>query len=218
MKTVLLLMVCVMQKVEGGNPASQNYVQENGGGGSSSPSPKYQIGQYAEGGVVFWLDASGQHGLVCSIEDMNSSVAMKWSVNYASDLTNSVADGVVFGLDNNANITTLGKINTALIVAQNGVYNSSSNAYAAGACAAYAYGGYTDWYLPCLAELRLIEARRQVIYTTSQAYGGAGLRSNDYWSSSESFYNAAWGLSLSAGNQLNYTKGVTCFVRAVRAF
>ena len=216
------------------SPASVGYNSGNSGGGSNDqnyatedwveqyvanaikpPSPKYTIGQYAEGGVVFWLDSTGQHGLVCSIEDMANGVRLPWGV---IALANATSNGLVLGCDSAGKITTPGKIDTNLIVAQNGPYDSGSNAYAAGACAVYRGGGYDDWYLPSLDELGLIEAMRSVINTTSTNHGGSALQDDVYWSSFECGNGAAWCQGFSDGSQGYVIKTNTYFVRAVRAF
>jgi hypothetical protein len=50
----------------------------------------------------------------------------------------------------------LGYKNSIAIVTQNGVYNVSTNKYAAGAARAYPGGGKNDWYLPSFSELNLL--------------------------------------------------------------
>ena len=37
---------------------------------------KYQVGDFAQGGVVFWVDETGEHGLVCAKTDQ--STAVRW--------------------------------------------------------------------------------------------------------------------------------------------
>ena len=32
---------------------------------------KYQLGDFAQGGIIFWLDETGKHGLVCSKKDLD---------------------------------------------------------------------------------------------------------------------------------------------------
>lgn len=34
----------------------------------------YAVGDFAQGGIVFWIDEIGQHGLVCSKEDQYTLV------------------------------------------------------------------------------------------------------------------------------------------------
>ncbi len=34
---------------------------------------RYSVGDFAQGGIVFWVDETGQHGLVCAKEDQRTS-------------------------------------------------------------------------------------------------------------------------------------------------
>jgi len=74
---------------------------------------------------------------------------------------------------------------------------------------AYAGGGYNDWYLPSRKELDAIRANKYVI---------GGFATGYYWSSSEADANYAWNQSISNGNQSDYDKNITYYVRAIRAF
>jgi hypothetical protein len=49
---------------------------------------KYQIGDFAQGGIVFFVDETGEHGLVCAKAD--HSVAIRW---YAGGLVSTQAKG-----------------------------------------------------------------------------------------------------------------------------
>ena len=48
-------------------------------------SKTYSIGDFVNGGVVFWLDSTGQHGLVCALSD--SAINAEWGC-YDYDLPN----------------------------------------------------------------------------------------------------------------------------------
>ena len=67
----LLTLVC--GNLSAGSPTSIEYAASHSESTvPPAPSPKtYTIGQYVQGGVIFWLDPSMQHGLVASIVDMN---------------------------------------------------------------------------------------------------------------------------------------------------
>jgi hypothetical protein len=113
-----------------------------------------------------------------------------------------------------------GEMNTAIIIA-NQAYGDGS-AYAARICneLQITENGktYGDWYLPSKEELNLMYQNRMTINATATANSGEGLGSNYYWSSTENADNTAWLFSFSHGAPLNYTKGTTHWVRAVRAF
>lgn len=52
----------------------------------------YTIGQLAQGGKIFWLDETGQHGLVMSLVDVNSGVV--WSNGYSK--TKATSNGAAY--------------------------------------------------------------------------------------------------------------------------
>jgi hypothetical protein len=133
--------------------------------------------------------------------------------------------------NNSASGVGLGYQNSLAIVTQNGLYNASSNNYAAGAARAYAGGSKSDWYLPTTAELNLLCQWRNGIapsVTTtciggsnnSATYGAssAGFVAGSYWSSSEFSASIAWGQYFNNGFQSLTNKYLTYSVRPVRAF
>lgn len=151
---------------------------------------RHYIGESYGGGKVFWVDSSGQHGLVAATFDQSTGI--RWH-NGAYTVTNAVRDGVYAG-----------QYNTERIIANQDVGN-----YAAQICANYQGGGYGDWYLPSKYELNLLYLQRTVVG------GFAGL---DYWSSTEFDSNGAWFQFFGNGNQNSNYKYYPGCVRAVRAF
>jgi serine/threonine protein kinase len=69
--------------------------------------------------------------------------------------------------------------------------------------------GYSDWYLPSLSELKLLNNQKYVI---------PGLFQDFYWSSSEVGTAQAWTKIFDVGSQVNVNKTFEYYVRAVRAF
>lgn len=171
----------------------------------------YSVGDFAQGGVVFWVDETGQHGLVAAIEDQNNGEAIQWSNGNVNLVTGAQRNGIYAG-----------EMNTTLIIAELGFYLSN---YAAGVCANYTYTmnevTYGDWYLPSHEELRLMYLNKEAINTTSVENGGAEILPHYYWSSTEhnTSFAAAWILQMGTGN-LNATdlKSYQWRVRAVRKF
>ena len=225
MRIFLFVLFSLVCNLFAANPTSTTYVQEcvQEHGGSPSPPPPpppptYTIGEYAQGGVIFWLTPDGSHGLVASIVDMpgGSPIDLEWAPTGGT--IGATANGIVFGLDSMGKITTPGKINTDLIVTQYG----AATTYAAGACAAYSVtiGSdiYGDWYLPCLDELGLMMANKTIIDAVSIMQGGTFMITNAYWSSFENNTSYAWLQNFSNAKQYSGTKTNTCRVRAVRAF
>ena len=181
-------------------------------------SPIYNLGDYAEGGVIFYLTPDGQHGLVASIVDMTDGFGnyeLPWDTIYSLFVTiGAKADFITFG----EKYTTGGKINTNLIVKTYGTWPN----YAAGACVNYSHDidgkTYNDWYLPCLAELGLMREMKETINSISVAHGGTAIQTNIYWSSVETLNVTAWCQDFDGVSQLYRIKADHHRVRAVRAF
>ena len=148
------------------------------------------IGDSYQGGIIFWLDATGQHGLIAATTDQ--STAIQWYNNDNIE-TNAVRDGIGAGM-----------YNTERIIAK-----QSIGSYAAQLCANYQGGGYGDWYLPSKYELNLL-------YLQKTAVGG--FASIYYWSSTELYYSYSWLQYFSNGGQDYGNKSDEGHVRAIRAF
>jgi hypothetical protein len=148
----------------------------NGDGVSGNPTVAihtYAVGDFAQGGIVFWLDETGQHGLVCAKQDQSSTA--RWS---AGTITNTMAKG---------DGPLSGEMNTAIIIA-NQSYGDGTT-YSARICneLQITENGktYGDWYLPSRNELTLMYENRGAINTTATANGGTSFASWMYWSSTE---------------------------------
>jgi hypothetical protein len=151
---------------------------------------KLIIGQAYQGGIIFWLDETGQHGLIVASEDQGSSVPWKEG---AGSITNAVRDGIGAGMYNTERIIT----------------NQGVGDYAAQLCANYQGGGYGDWYLPSKYELNLLYAQKVAV----------GIIGDVYWSSTEFNGVDAWHQFFGDGSQSpNFYKFSTYKVRAIRAF
>lgn len=168
---------------------------------------KYKVGDFAQGGIVFWVDETGQHGLVCSKEDLDGGNGIQW-YNGSLVYTEARGDGIYAG-----------EMNTMLIIAKQG-YNS--NDYAAGICANYkvvqnevAYG---DWYLPSYDELRLMYENITTINSVATLNGGTAFSDDYYWSSKEINLSQAFVISFQSGVGGTNSKSTKYRVRAVRAF
>jgi hypothetical protein len=134
-------------------------------------------------------------------------------------------------VNNNLLGVGLGYKNSLAIVAQNGLYNASSNNYAAGAARGYAGGSQSDWYLPTTAELNLLcqWARGVAPSVTTGCTGGsinsanygaesAGFVGDWYWSSSEDIPGVAYFQGFHYGGQSSQEKDYLFYVRPIRAF
>ena len=181
----------------------------NGDGVSGNPTVSaktYSIGDFAYGGIVFWIDETGQHGLVCAKTDQSTGV--RW---YAGTSTYTMAKG---------DGPLSGEMNTAIIIANQGY--GDGNPYAALICSELQITEgsktYGDWYLPSKEELNLIYQNKTTINTTATSNGGSALFSNYYWCSSESNNTDAWGQGFGNGAQIDGSKDIIARVRAIRSF
>ena len=176
-------------------------VTVTGVGTTASPyvvgNPTLTIGQSYQGGIIFWLDATGQHGLIAATADQSTGI--RWFGGTNTN-TRARADGIGAGLKN-----------TAIIIANQGPVDG--NAFAATVCNEYSVtvGGvtYGDWYLPSKYELNLLYSQKTVV---------GGFASAFYWSSSEYDNGSAWHQFFAIGGQASYSKDYTGYVRAVRDF
>jgi hypothetical protein len=159
------------------------------------------VGTQYGGGVVAYILQSGDpgyvagqtHGLIAAPSDQSSAII--WAL---PGFQASLVGGTSTALGT-------GSTNTTKIVAQ----NSPGSGYAAGLAKAYAGGGFSDWYLPSLAELN-------DLYNNRAAIGGFAKAA--YWSSSEGDGYDAWLVNFANGSQADYVKSLTNGVRAVRSF
>jgi hypothetical protein len=167
----------------------------------------YSIGDYAHGGIVFWVDETGQHGLVCAKEDQNASVRWFGGTN---GNTQAKGDGVYAG-----------KANTTIIIAGTVSVGDDNATYAARICnelkVTEGSTTYGDWYLPSNDELILMYQSKREINTTAGNNRGSDL-SNAYWSSTEIDNDEAFKIDFTDGSRDNTSKATTSSVRAVRAF
>ncbi len=181
------------------------------GGDVNDPSPPPEVGDFYQGGVVFYLFEAGDtgyvagetHGLIAAVEDQSSSI--QW---YNGFYSSTGATGTAVGV---------GSANTDAIIAVQGATETS---YAAGLARAYTGGGYTDWFLPSIDELNKMYLKSGDINTTAAANGGSDFVTDDYWSSSEiDNYYAVILYFGNGGIQFNSDKAyISSSVRAVRAF
>jgi len=171
----------------------------------------YSIGDFAHGGIVFWVDETGQHGLVCAKEDQNQSTGMKWSSTLV--YTQAQGDGLFAG-----------EANTVIFTAVHCAWGDGG-VYAANFCnrLLISEGGitYGDWYLPSKEELNLMYQNKSTINTTAIANEGSAFENTYYWSSTEADNHSghAWTQTFDDdGTQTTDLKVMFHKVRAVRDF
>lgn len=155
-------------------------------------STTFTIGMSYGGGVIFYIDSTGQHGLIAATDDQGTGVQW-WNGFYST--TN--AFGKTVGT---------GSRNTKRIISSQG-----SGSYAAELCRQYRGGGFKDWYLPSLKELDQLYKKQNKVGNFS---------ATNYWSSTEvkGDNTLAMDEEFGGGFQFNDDKGTSFNVRAIRAF
>jgi len=156
--------------------------------------PAFAIGQNYGGGIIFYVDGTGQHGLISSATDQGTAA---WGCYDAVNPTWIAATGTAIGL---------GQANTTAIV--NGCAEAG---IAARLCDDLVLNGYSDWFLPSKDELNQMYLHKSVI--------GSFQIGIYYWSSSEATSFLAYSQDLESGTQYGSLKAWDdVHVRAIRAF
>lgn len=115
------------------------------------------IGQSYGGGIIFYLDGTALHGLICATADLPSQ---EWGCG-----------GSMSSIPGTSSAIGTGQANTTLIVSA-----CPSGGSAARDCDNLVLNGYSDWFLPSAEELQQICLQRSAI---------GGTFSLKYWSSTE---------------------------------
>jgi hypothetical protein len=149
-----------------------------------------------QGGIIFYIDETGQHGLVAAIEDLDGTY--EWGCN-GTILSGADGQAIGTGYQNTLDIVS-GCLETPI---------------AASEALAYESEGYSDWYLPSRDELHEMY---NTIGQGSLEGSIGGFSTHYYWSSSENNNNYAWNVSVSDGITYDYGKSNTYRVRVIRAF
>jgi len=150
-----------------------------------------EIGINKYGGIIFYVDDIGQHGLVCAPPNQTEA---EWGC-YVKKITG--ADGFAIGTGNQNTIDI--------------VNDCPDDGTAAKICYDLVLSGYDDWYLPSIGELGLM-------YTFLKTNGLGGFVDDSYWSSTQSDFNEAWMQHFFDGSLYSNNKDNKYRVRAIRAF
>ena len=183
---------------------------------------KLEIGSNYGGGIVFFLDKTRNHGLVCSEIDFGKAV---WGNNQKiGALGNGICDGS--GIENTILISQFPVYNIEIV--KDGWFSKKEIKKriktAAEICIDSSHNGYNDWYLPTCEELKLIY---KVLHKKKICKFKCSSNSSGYWSSTE--YKTAISKNDDIGAQLLYFhngefayygggKHSENYVRAIRAF
>jgi hypothetical protein len=162
----------------------------------SSATPIAIGDSYGGGTVACLTSGGGEANLIAATTDNSSGI--EWGG---------------FGTETGAQSDTNGAANTAEIVNELTVARGIPVAtYAAGICAGYAGGGFTDWFLPAKDQLNCLYENKFAVGSFADA---------SYWSSTESAPGSevgAWAQNFQFSGQFGDGKGNVFRVRCVRAF
>lgn len=120
------------------------------------------LGETYRGGKIFYLDDTGEHGLIASTSDVswNNSVNFMWS-----------SAGFIGATD-----TSEGRHNTLLMAGESTGPDYAGYPFKNG----FECNGYNDWYIPARAEMRLLMENRGFAGEFPSLQGEA-----NYWTSTE---------------------------------
>lgn len=169
------------------------------------PCPTLTIGDNHAGGIIFYLDASGQSGLVAAPTDVTSS---EWGCN-GTNITGAMGATIGTGLQNTTEI--LAECLTPDIAADR--------------CDDLVVNGFSDWYMPSIDELAEMYFNiGQGATGPNNNIGGFATSSSSYWSSTEGGAAAINARVINFGNGggsnsvSNASKSDVRRVRPIRAF
>lgn len=171
-----------------------------------STQSTHQIGEQYRGGIVFYVDDSGQHGLIASKMDVPEQ-GIQWRNGSAGNkVTNARADGI-----------GAGETNSRLIIAQQTVDDQKGTFAALVATQFQVLADgitpcktpidhdtlcYSGWYLPSAFEL-------QLLHTNLHEANLSSFAPEFYWSSTESSVANAWLINFSNGEVTASSKSNT---------
>lgn len=178
------------------------------------PIVTHHLGEVFQGGLVFYVDSSQQHGLMVSLNDLGDVV--EWRNGEGGErITNANSQGLGSGETNTRLIIAEQTIDQqegtfAALVAANYQITADGNSpcpttlNANSAC----YGG---WYLPSIYEL-------VVLQNTLKNLGLGALKDDLYWSSTERDTTQAWLIDANSGEPQVRDKSTFAHIRAIHAF
>ena len=192
-----------------GTPGATGPQGIQGATGATGPqgTSTHYIGEYFLGGIIFYIDPSGQHGLISSIHNVSSAVV------WTDQLFNLNTSGLIFNA----------QVNSCAIMSK---FMIPGNTCAVAACLNYSCNlngvNLGGWLLPSQDELVLMYSNKLIIENGSLMHGGDPFLLMRYWSSSvgcNTFGGSAETVNFSNGGTQGYNVQVGLYaVRAIRYF
>lgn len=181
---------------------------------SELPIVTHQIGEIFQGGMVFYVDATQQHGLIVSLSELGEPI--EWRNGEGGDrITNAQSYGL-----------GAGEANTRLIISEQTV-DEQTGSFAALVANNYQIAAdgkspcpatmspilacYGGWYLPSAYELVLL-------HHALKQKGLSEFKNDSYWSSTEGDTTQALVVDFNTGESRIQDKASKAFVRAIHNF
>ena len=218
---LLFALGCSSQKTETQNDTASNTDESDSAELSETGTPTdthtdteppaIAVGDFHEGGVVFYLDDTG-FGLIASVFDAGMA---DWAMLYAS-VPGAYGEGIGEGQSNTQNAVDH--------------FSGGSDTYAVHLCDNATDGGQSDWFLPSKEELWEMLLQQDAIDAQAAQRGGDMIEdSRFYWSSTQSdsdprYVHGAYSeLFDTSGNSVGpyaatNSKNESMYVRPVRSF
>jgi len=150
----------------------------------------YTIGEYWQGGIIVYIDASGKHGLIASPQIGTSA----WGCNNLISMPGANNFAIGAGYQNTIDIIS-----------------SCGTGTAAGLCNNLVLNGYSDWFLPTVATLS--EISNNFTFGAGTYFAGGSYWSSN-WHANSGSSMVGFGSALSG----SYGRSAIINVLAVRAF
>lgn len=153
-----------------------------------------KIGDEYQGGIVFYIDKSGEHGLIAAPNDQTTEKVW-WGPN-----SNTMALSPTDGQSNTKKIVEYFRAEPL------------KTPTAAERCDTLSLGGYSDWYLPAIDELVLLHNERSIV---------GNFLVGDYCSSTEMREDDAYSVHFKPIKRVEFyynKKDKDYFVRCIRKF